>query len=582
MDAAAEDFTLEPRVMGTPRIWTLLILAGIYLLAGKLGLTVAFVHPSATAVWAPTGIALAALLVLGYRVWPGIFAGAFLVNLTTAGTVATSLGIASGNTLEALVGAYLVNRVAGGRHAFTRPVDVFRFAASVGLVATPLSATIGVTSLALGGVASWSNSPSIWVTWWLGDLAGAIVVAPFLVLWSRAPQEHWSRARIVEASLLFIVLVVIGWVVFSDSLHRGYAFMTIPALLWIAVRLGARASTTAVVLLGGTALYGTLNGLGPFGAVPPRLSLSLLQAFLITISLAALILAAAIAERASVEVLLRKREAEHRAIAALTSDFVMLWRMDPDGTLSLDSVTEGFHVVTGYTRSELDDLGGWRALVHRVDRAAVGRAIAALRGSEDLERAGDVRIRTRTSEVRWLRVYARAFSEDDARGERRLLTAAQDITERKRSEEALAKHQAVIRALSTPVLRLSERLLILPVIGDVDAHRAQQLTRQLIEGIQTHRAKAVVIDLTGVADVDSTATPYLVEAVETTRLMGATAILSGVSAALAHQLVAVGVDLAQLRTAGDLQAGVDEARRLLEADSHRAVPGGAFGAHRAS
>jgi len=108
-------------------------LAALYFLAGKLGLLLAFVHASATAVWPPTGIALAAFLLLGYRVWPGIFLGAFLVNLTTAGSLATTLSIATGNTLEGLAGAYLVNRWAHGVHAFDRPPDVFKFAALAAL-----------------------------------------------------------------------------------------------------------------------------------------------------------------------------------------------------------------------------------------------------------------------------------------------------------------------------------------------------------------------------------------------------------------------------------------------------------------
>src|SRR3989449_11070482 len=112
---------------GTPPV-VVLGLAAIYLLAGKLGLLLAFVHASATAVWPPTGIALAAFLLLGYRVWPGIFLGAFLVNLTTAGSVATTIGIATGNTLEGLVGAHLGNKVAHGAPGFDHPLGVFKFA----------------------------------------------------------------------------------------------------------------------------------------------------------------------------------------------------------------------------------------------------------------------------------------------------------------------------------------------------------------------------------------------------------------------------------------------------------------------
>jgi len=132
-------------------------LFAVYVVAAKLGLKLASVHPSATAVWPPAGITLAAFLLLGYRVWPAILAGAFLVNLTTAGSVATSIGIAAGNTLEGLVGAYLVNRFAGGRNAFERARDVFRFVALASLLSTTVSATFGVTSLSLGGFARWAD-----------------------------------------------------------------------------------------------------------------------------------------------------------------------------------------------------------------------------------------------------------------------------------------------------------------------------------------------------------------------------------------------------------------------------------------
>src|SRR5205085_8986292 len=102
--------------------------AAIYFFAGKLSLHLAFLHASASPVWPPAGIALAALLVLGYRMWPAIFVGAFLVNLTTLGNIFTSFGVATGNTLEALCGAWLVNRIAEGTKVFDRPLNVFKFA----------------------------------------------------------------------------------------------------------------------------------------------------------------------------------------------------------------------------------------------------------------------------------------------------------------------------------------------------------------------------------------------------------------------------------------------------------------------
>src|SRR5207249_5808460 len=114
-----------------------------YFAAGKLGLKLAFVNASASAVWPCTGIALAAFLLLGYRVWPAILAGAFLVNLTTTGSLVTSLAVGTGNTLEGLIGCYLVTRFAAGKQAFQRAQDIFKFAVLAGMVSPVVSATVG-------------------------------------------------------------------------------------------------------------------------------------------------------------------------------------------------------------------------------------------------------------------------------------------------------------------------------------------------------------------------------------------------------------------------------------------------------
>ena len=157
-------------------------LATGYVLAGKLGLQLAVFHPSATPVWPPTGISLAAFLLLGYWVWPAIFLGAFAVNVTTAGSIASSLGIAAGNMLEGFVGAFLVNRIANGRNSFAQQADTIKFVLLAALLSTMVSATFGVTSLSLGGYADWQSYGVIWMTWWLGDVVGALILAPAIVL----------------------------------------------------------------------------------------------------------------------------------------------------------------------------------------------------------------------------------------------------------------------------------------------------------------------------------------------------------------------------------------------------------------
>src|SRR2546422_1080477 len=305
-------------------------LAAVYFLAGKLGLRLAFVHVSATTVWPPTGIALAAFLLLGVRVWPAIFAGAFFVNLTTAGSLATSIGIGAGNTLEGVVAAYLVNRFANGQRALQHSGDIVKFALLAAVVSTTVAATCGVTSLSLGGFARWQDYGDIWLTWWLGDAGGDLVVAPVVLLWATGP--HWPprRAQLFEASLLVACLVLVGELVFGGLPPDAYRnipleFVCIPFLLWAALRFGARGAATALVLLCVIAIRGTLQGLGPFDV--PRIamtqsstravaairgtlqglgpfvwgtadeSLVLLQAFMGVTAVTTLILAAVVAER---------------------------------------------------------------------------------------------------------------------------------------------------------------------------------------------------------------------------------------------------------------------------------------------
>ena len=180
---ASESATIPFSTRSIRHLAELAILAAVYFGAGKFGLRFASIHPSSTAIWAPAGIALGACLLWGSWVWPAIFVGAFLVNITTAGSLATSLGIAVGNTLEALAAAYLVVRFANGRRVFDRTRDAFKFLVFAAMFSTMVAATVGVVSLCLGGYARWSEFSWIWLTWWLGDAAGDLLIAPLILLW---------------------------------------------------------------------------------------------------------------------------------------------------------------------------------------------------------------------------------------------------------------------------------------------------------------------------------------------------------------------------------------------------------------
>ena len=287
------------------------LLLAAYFILGKLGLQLAFDFPSATPVRLGTGLALTAFLILGTRVWPAIFIGAFLVNFTTAGTVATSLGIAIGNTLEGVVGAWLVTRYAGGRNCLTRAEYLFKFTLLAALLSTMVSATVGVLSLHLAGLVSTDGIGSVWMTWWLGNASGDLLVAPVLLSWSAATSGPLPWSRRLELLVLYGTLVGVALALFGaiPSAHLSappLGVICIPFLVWAAVRFGPREAATATLLLGGVALWGTLQGYGPFVRPTPNASLILLQTYMGVASVMTLILAAAVAERGAMEAQLRE------------------------------------------------------------------------------------------------------------------------------------------------------------------------------------------------------------------------------------------------------------------------------------
>lgn len=308
----------------------ILALTAVYFLSGKFGLSLAFVHKSASAVWPPTGIALVAVLLLGPRVWPGLFLGAFLVNITTAGTFVTSLGIGTGNTLEALLGAHLVRRYAKGRQAFDRAGNVFRFVILAGMVSPVVSATFGVTSLSLGGFAAWDRYSAIWSTWWLGDMVSAILIAPLLIIWITKPFPRIKFSQWFEILFLVILVWGVGQIVFGGWLFSQFGYypleyLGIPLLLYAVFRFGQHGAITMAFMMSVIAIRGTLHGFGPFASRDPNEALLLLQAFTATVTLTALTLAAAVSERLRLENILRRREGQgkFRSVTETANDAII-------------------------------------------------------------------------------------------------------------------------------------------------------------------------------------------------------------------------------------------------------------------
>jgi two-component sensor histidine kinase len=284
----------------------LIVVGIVYLAAAKFSLLLASINASATPIWPPTGLTLAAILLRGYRIAPAIFAGALIANITTAGSLASSSGIATGNMLECLVGAYAIHRWSGGLETFKTPTGVARFAL-ICLGSTAISATLGVVSLSLGGYANWSDFNAIWTTWWMGDLAGALVIAPVVLLWAKQRDAPVERHEAVQSLLVYAAAIAIGVIAFSPLFRQfptraSLSFLAILPMMWAALRHNQRDTATTALILSCFAVWGTIANGGPFVRSNLNDSFLLLLAFMISVSVPSLAMSA--------EVDVRKRREE--------------------------------------------------------------------------------------------------------------------------------------------------------------------------------------------------------------------------------------------------------------------------------
>jgi integral membrane sensor domain MASE1 len=273
-----------------------------YFLAGQVGFAVPFTSGNVSPVWPAAGIALPALLLVGYRVWPAIAAGAFVVNFLSPISPSAALAIAAGNTAGPVVGAWLVQRIPGFRPSLSGLDDVL----GVILLAAPssaaISATVGVTVLFITHVDPWTRFWPAWVVWWLGDATGVLLVAPLaLTLWTRNPTTR--RRHIPELAAVFSATVITCLVIFDSRPALGietdvFAFAALPLVLWGATRFEIPGAAAVTLLIAGVAAWETANGFGPFVRNSMLQNATMLQAFVAVLSMTGLTLAAAIAERA--------------------------------------------------------------------------------------------------------------------------------------------------------------------------------------------------------------------------------------------------------------------------------------------
>src|ERR1700682_3695836 len=276
--------------------------AVLYVLAARAGLRLDAVSGFAAIVWPPTGIALAAVLLGGPRIWPGIFIGALVANVLTDAPLLAAAGIATGNTLEAVVGAFALKRVKGFRPALDRLRSVFALIVVAAMLSTMISATIGVTSLHLAGFVSPQKQGETWVTWWVGDAIGALLIAPAIPVWTSGRRSRPSPNRLVEAGVLALGVIVASLVIFvapitPDGGPLGKAYVFFPLLMWAAIRFGQRGAVTATVVVSAIAVAGTVLWQDPSTRPTLHERLLAVQTFMGITAATFLVLGASISER---------------------------------------------------------------------------------------------------------------------------------------------------------------------------------------------------------------------------------------------------------------------------------------------
>ena len=286
-----------------------LCIATVYFIAAKIGLLLAFSHINISPVWPPTGVAIAAMLLLGYRIWPGILLGAFFVSIHTLlgsplpipETLLVSLSISIGNTLEAICGVAILHRYTSKVNPFDSMKGAVCFVFLASPIGTFVSATIGVTTLCVAEVAPWNSYLSFWGTWWVGDIVGALTITPLIVSFSKLTLPTYQLKKSAELVAFWISIsfatksIFDDWIFNSEDIH-SIAYLLILFPIWSSLRFSFFNTFMSVALISAIAILGTLDGFGPFVVSTPNESLLSLQLFMGTLAITFILLNASLVE----------------------------------------------------------------------------------------------------------------------------------------------------------------------------------------------------------------------------------------------------------------------------------------------
>jgi signal transduction histidine kinase len=269
-------------------------LAGLYYGSARFGYTLEFSGPVAAIVWLPAGVGIAFLTLGGVGLWPGVLIGDLLANDYAALPIGSALAQTGGNVLEVVLAAWLIRRHFRRDNPLGSVTDVARIVLALA-AGTAVSAIVGVTSAVVGGVTAFADSPTVWRTWWLGDLVGALIVVPLALAWARPLRDVRWRSRSLEGLALLVAVVVLGEIALRSS--EPLTYLLFPVLVWAALRFGQRGATLAIAIVSALTVWNTTHYLGPFVYDSITRSVLTTQLFIAVAAVSTLVLQAVVSER---------------------------------------------------------------------------------------------------------------------------------------------------------------------------------------------------------------------------------------------------------------------------------------------
>jgi len=422
------------------------VLIALYFIGGLIGKETTFLSGSVALVWPPAGIAIAAILLFGYRFWPGVALGAVLFSSMNGMPFGFfTLGTAIGNTMGAIICAFLLKKFIRFENTMERTRDVTGYIGMACILGTTVNAAFNVVSLAYSGAVAWDDFFSTTLVWWVPNALSGLVVAPFIITWSTPSTTRWNGKLIFEAVICGAGLVGGTLISFNSWFVYGIqnyplAYLPFPFLVWGALRFGQRGATTGTLLVSVLAIYSLIRGTGPFVTSTEKDSLMLIGSYIGILAVTNMLLAAAAAERRTAERAVSESEKRFRAVVEDQADLIC--RFKQDGPLTF--VNEAFCRFHGKRSDELIGMNFFQTLCNE-DAAVPLSYINSLPADKPVV-SFDHRLRSPSNQVVWHQYQIRRLFQK--KGDPREFQAViQDITQRKQSEQALRASEEKYRSL---------------------------------------------------------------------------------------------------------------------------------------